>query len=231
MNALHQLTRALYPDRCPGCGEFGSLLCRRCAERLPAIGDLGRCAHCRGRWAGANNCPRCFSWLSLDGTVVACEMHGVARRIVHGPKYRGVAGFAKLMAEFILAEGVVAPDAAVAVPLHPSRERQRGFNQAGRLLSALGWIPVSGELRRVKKTESQVGMRERARRRNVAGAFEYNGADLGGLSVAVVDDVITTGATVTECARTLKEHGASSVIAVAFARAHYETGSPDLIFD
>ncbi len=229
---LSVLAEILYPERCLGCGRFGELLCAECAAALPLIGIEGRCGHCRGRWAEDLNCPRCLGWLPIDETVVVCEMDGVARRLVHGLKYRGIAGCAPLMAGRIHAAGpAAAPDGAVAVPLHRDRERRRGFNQAERVLQALEWPALPGRLRRIRSTATQVGMRERERQRNVAGAFEYEGPALGGRRVAIVDDVITTGATVTECARTLKEHGAGAVVAVAFARAHYEPGWSGTIRD
>ncbi|MFQ5381449.1 MAG: ComF family protein, partial [Dehalococcoidia bacterium] len=194
MRVLASLARILYPERCLGCGAFGALLCSRCREALPRIGTEGRCGHCRGRWREETFCPRCFAWLPVDGTVVACEMEGVARRLVHGLKYRGIEGCARLMAEGIdAAVPDTDPDWAVAVPLHRSRERRRGFNQADRLLRALGWRAMPEGLRRIRKTATQVGMREQERRRNVAGAFEYSGPSLDGCHVAVVDDVITTG--------------------------------------
>lgn len=168
----------------------------------------------------------------MDKTVVACEMDGVARRLVHGLKYRGVRAFAPVMAELLRSvEPGFRPGAAFAVPLHRSRERRRGFNQAAELLGALDWPCGPGVLERSRGTRSQVGRHERERRRNVAGAFSYEGPDLDGLEVAVVDDVITTGATVTECARVLRERGAAAIVAVAFARAHYEPGESRAIFD
>lgn len=187
----------------------------------------GRCPHCAARWAGPDNCMRCFRWDALDAAVAACEMEGAARQVVHGLKYRWVAALAPLMAERMAPLREARPfDVAMAVPLHPSRRRQRGFNQADVLLDRLGWDRGPGALARTRKTRSQVGMRQGERRSNMAGAFEYRGPPLAGLTVALVDDVITTGATVNECARVLRAHGAWSVIAVAFARASYDPARP-----
>lgn len=159
-------------------------------------------------------------------------MDGVARRLVHGLKYRGVIAFAEVMAGLVATvEPGWQPSLAFAVPLHSSRERRRGFNQAAAVLSGLDWPRGAGRLVRLRSTATQVGRRERERRRNVVGAFRYEGPPLNECEVAVVDDVITTGATITECARVLREHGAQRVIAVAFARAHYEPGSARAIFD
>ena len=111
---------------------------------------------------------------------------------------------------------------------HRSRLRERGFNQSELLMRAAGWMEPVGCLLRTKKTNRQVGMHEGERRANVAGAFVYRGPALNGLSVAIVDDVVTTGATVQECATVLKEAGAREVWAVAFARASYKVSAPNV---
>ncbi|MGH2610508.1 MAG: ComF family protein, partial [Tepidiformaceae bacterium] len=169
------------------------------------------------------NCPRCFPCEALDFLAGAYDMEGPARELVHGLKYRGISELAQLMAPRMTAlRGRHAFDVAVAVPLHRSRERSRGFNQAAELLAVLGWPPAPGRLVRTRKTDSQVGLRPGERRANITGAFGWQGASLRGLRVAVVDDVITTGATANECARVLRENGARGVIALAFARASYD---------
>jgi ComF family protein len=161
----------------------------------------------------------------------AFDMEGVARQLVHAIKYRGVRDLALLMAERMHPlrdrRGF---DMAVAVPLHRSRERRRGFNQAAEILRHTGWPQLEGPLVRVRKTDTQVGMSSGERRANISNAFAWHGPPLDGRSVAVVDDVITTGATANECARVLKENGARHVVALAFARASYEPvpGAPIL---
>jgi ComF family protein len=109
--------------------------------------------------------------------------------------------------------------AAVPVPLHRSRRRQRGFNQAEDLAEALG-IPVVTALRRVRATPSQVALPAARRHRNVRGAFAVtrNAASLAGMRVVLVDDVATTGATLDACARVLKEIGVIEVRALTAAR-------------
>lgn len=194
----------------------------------PATGP-GRCGFCSAAWEGAGNCPHCFHMYALEGARAAFEMAGAARRLVHDLKYRYVRTSAPVMAAFMrpLTDGL-AIDAYFAVPLHPSREKERGFNQSQLLLRDAGWIPVGSGLVRVRRTEHQVGHGLADRRANIGGAFAFRGPRLDGLTVAVVDDVITTGATVAECAAVLKDAGARRVWALAFARASYrdDTGSP-----
>lgn len=188
----------------------------------PATG-AGRCRNCSSRWAGDDNCPRCYHLQHLDGVRAAVEMGGSARRVVHALKYRGVQSLAAFMATHVspLREHH-AIDAAFPVPLHRTRVRSRGFNQSALILSALDWPRHVGELRRVRRTETQVGLHLGERRANVSGAFRYEGPALSGLTVAIIDDVVTTGATANECAAILREHGARYVYAFAFARASYD---------
>jgi len=116
----------------------------------------------------------------------------------------------------------VLADAAcvVPVPLHPSRRRHRGFNQASDLARHIG-LPVSHALRRTRDTATQTGLSAARRHRNVGNAFAPTGAarQVAGLTVVLIDDVSTTGATLDACARALKDAGVKEVRAVTAARA------------
>jgi ComF family protein len=113
----------------------------------------------------------------------------------------------------------------VPVPLHPSRERERGFNQAlqlARALAALGKVPLEEHVlvRLMKTTMHRAGMDGKARRQSVANAFEVRHPDLiAGKIVLLIDDVFTTGATVSECAAALKNAGVAEVFVLTVARA------------
>lgn len=197
----------------------------------PATGP-GRCPHCSARWGGTDNCPRCFHLQEIDGVHAAFEMDGAARRAVHALKYLGVRALGRQMAVHLAPLRESQPfDIAFAVPLHRRRQRSRGFNQSEVLLRAANWATGAGRLCRVRNTRTQVGMHLGERRGNVSGAFAYEGPPLTGLTIAIVDDVVTTGSTVNECARVLREHGASYVYAFAFARANYNPGQPTTAID
>jgi len=163
-------------------------------------------------------------WDALDGAVSVGQYEGVARDIVRALKYRHTKDLARVMAErmrpLLEAEG---PNSVFPIPLHRSRLRERGFNQAELLVTRLECAPAEGMLVRLRKTRPQFGLSHAERTTNVAGAFEYRGPSLKGQRVVVIDDVITTGATVNECARVLRDAGAISVRAMAFARASYES--------
>ncbi len=217
----------LYPSRCVGCSRHGTPLCAACiALQVPAHGE-GRCGNCSAAWPEPEGyCPLCVNWRHLDGALCAFEHTGAARKAVHGLKYRRHRVLAATMAEAIGA--ILEPgafDAAVAIPLHPSRRKRRGFNQAEHLLRHLGLPPLEGRLQRARKTRTQVGMSLDQRRRNVAGAFVYSGPELDGLRVALIDDVVTTGSTADECAAVLKDYGAASVRVVSFTRMSYRPGT------
>lgn len=222
----------LYPPRCAGCGRFGTFFCHTCESAcIPALG-AGRCPNCAARWDGSGNCPRCFDLQAIEGIRAAFEMTGPARRIVHRLKYGRMRAAAPAMARHL------APvvhdlefDYATPVPLHRSRLRARGFNQAGELLAPLGLQPLPGELRRVINTGQQVGHSMRERRQNISGAFAYRGPSLEGKTILLVDDVVTTGATVHACANVLRDHGAAHVLVAAFARTSYEPGIESPIGD
>ena len=152
----------------------------------------------------------------------------LVRAALHAFKFGGRRALALPLGD-LLAEAVQdrlplgLPDLLLPVPLHPRRERERGFNQSSLLARRLGraWgRPVRDDiLGRVVATPSQTALDAVARRANVRGAFRLRRPELiAGRHVVVVDDILTTGATLSECARTLQEMGAARVGALTVAR-------------
>ena len=114
-------------------------------------------------------------------------------------------------------------DWLIPVPLHPARKRERGFNQSGEMarhFSRIAGIPLAQHwLLRTRPTKVQAGLTRRERRRNVSGAFEMSrSARVSGKTVLIIDDVFTTGATLNECARILRQNGAARVAVLTVAR-------------
>ncbi|GIW13598.1 MAG: amidophosphoribosyltransferase [Tepidiforma sp.] len=217
----------LFPLRCAGCGTFDTALCSRCEAALaPAVGPL-RCANCSAAWEGTDFCPRCYGWRELAGVRAAFEHEGAARALVHRLKYQRYRALAPLMASHLARLAAEMPPSVwLPVPLHPSRERARGFNQAELLLRRAGLPRPPTRLRRIRNTGSQVGRTAAERAASLAGAFTVEGPPLDGLVVGLVDDVITSGATARECARALLDHGARQVWALSFTRASLDLTAP-----
>lgn len=153
---------------------------------------------------------------------------GPLRDCVVALKYQGRHKTAERLAVRLLEQEniravLAGADLLVGVPLHADRLKERGFNQAALLAGALArmcGLPESAALIRNRNTPSQTHLSARDRRRNVAKAFSVReGADPGGATIVVVDDVATTGATLRECAATLLTAGAAEVRAITVARA------------
>lgn len=141
---------------------------------------------------------------------------------MHALKYDGRRSLARPLAERMRERGawvLEGADAVVPVPLHPSRRRERGFNQASDLAKYLGFT-VAVLLRRARHTAVQTTLAAARRHANVRGAFEATAraADFCGRIVVVVDDVSTTGATLDACARALIDGGIAEVRALTAAR-------------
>jgi ComF family protein len=145
-------------------------------------------------------------------------------------KYEGRRSLAQPLAELMRVRGADALEGAaclVPVPLHPSKRRERGFNQAADLAKHLG-LPVRDALRRQRATASQTGLPSARRHRNVRGVFVTTRAarELIGSTIVLIDDVSTTGATLEACARALKNAGVKEVRALTAGRVITRPGSP-----
>lgn len=197
-------------------------LCRRCGDPLPSWRVVS---------VALEQCPRCRRRPPLvDRGCAAGEYEGALREIVHAFKYEGRRSLARPLGGLLRTAGSdLLKDAhcVVPVPLHPWRRFRRGFNQATDLARQLD-LPVVHALWRWRLTTAQTGLTAPARRRNVRGAFgiaplraRETCAALEDRVVVLVDDVRTTGATLNECARVLKDAGAKEVRALTVARAFY----------
>jgi ComF family protein len=161
---------------------------------------------------------------------VAGPYEGPLRRAIHLLKYEGITPLARPLGErlALAANPFAGYDAIVPAPLHWGRRWNRGFNQAdllAREVSRRTGIPVDRRLLRTRPTPPQAGLSAAERRRNLQGAFAAAGekAAIKGKNLIVIDDVMTTGATLEACARVLKRAGAAEVAALALARADLES--------
>jgi ComF family protein len=199
------------------------LVCTACVAHLPEAARP--CPGCALPIAPGGACPACRRRpYAFDDAVARFEYRFPLDRLVQRFKYAGDLAVGRWLAE-ALAERVrelPRPDLLVAPPLAPDRLRERGFNQSvelARLLSRRLEVPQDlASLYRKRSTQPQAGLGRRARQANLRGAFGC-GRRLGGLHVAIVDDVMTTGATAHSLARVLKAAGATRVSAWLVARA------------
>lgn len=193
------LAQAL-PPRCPRCWRPQTIetVCLLCREDPPAY----------------------------DGATAPYRYEGIARRAVWALKYEGVSALAGPLGELLAAHWAqVGPavDVVVPVPLHGRRRRQRGYNQAAllarKVANRLGLPLAQGALRRTRATPPQVGSADMAQRqRNVADAFIPGPQTVAAKRVLLIDDVMTSGATLDACARALRQAGARAVWGLTFAR-------------
>lgn len=188
--------------------------CQTCSDPLPSwrviSTELQQCPRCRRR---RTLISRARSIGAYDGTL---------RDVVHAFKYEGRRSLAVPLAARMRAHGaevLEGADLAVPVPLHRSRLRRRGFNQAADLARHLG-LPWTPALRRTRPTRTQTDLPAARRHANVRGAFAVRRrVPLTGCCVVLVDDVSTTGATLEACAAVLLKAGAREVRALTAARA------------
>lgn len=207
----------IYPPRCP--------VCRRPVDS-------------HGAW-----CPVCLAAvlaqrdLNLPGRRIAflaacrvlCDYAGGVKKLIHALKFRDQTRAADALAWLLAAKldtrrlhGI---QAVVPVPLHPGRRSERGYNQTElifrRWAEARGW-PWTEALVRTRPTQPQWELSPAERRRNIRGAFAVAHPDrIAGKTILLVDDIVTTGITMSECAKTLKKAGAARVIGLALAGGDY----------
>jgi competence protein ComFC len=233
---LRALASLLYPPICTICSASVSsdeYLCEECHAKVPRIAPPF-CATCSepfsGAMTGSFTCANCaHRKIYFESAVAVYRSRSIVRHVVHKFKYGGEIYLRHIVARWLHAAFDDARlrdrsfDLIVPVPLHPTRQRERGFNQAALLADLLGKqrsIQCSAALERVRYTTTQTLFDRAERMENLRNAFRLRkNMNVRQLRVLLIDDVLTTGATLSECARVLRQAGASSVYAATAARA------------
>ena len=223
-----------YPPFCVSCRTSldQGLLCGDCLESAVRI-TAPFCQVCSRPYTGEMgapfSCPDCEDHPpAFDCVATRYQANSIVRDLIHRFKYSGEFHLRQLLANW-LEEALSDPrisqepfDALVPVPLHATRIRERGYDQIAALVEVVAkrsHRPVWSCLRRSRYTESQTRFSRKERLQNLRNAFELRkGTSVLGKRLLLVDDVLTTGSTLDECARILKAHGAKSVRAITVAR-------------
>ncbi|MFA5062302.1 MAG: ComF family protein [Patescibacteria group bacterium] len=200
-----------FPIFCAKCGREGEWLCENCLGKIET--------------AKVNFDSVDLAGTDLDGLFYLFYYNDqdFIAKLIRGFKY----GYAREMAEiwksFILKCDLVSGFTIVPVPLHPRRQRERGFNQSqilAELLAEVFDLPIENKgLVRVRNTVQQAKLSGEQRKNNVKDAFAWKSADAPPQNVLLVDDVYTTGATMAQCAKVLKQNGANKVRGFVLAKS------------
>ena len=221
-----------FPKRCVGCRVLGSYICSSCFSKL-SFSDRYLCFVCNRASLNGLTHPICKKPFTIDGVYSSLVYAGVVKRLVYQFKYQpyvtdlqnilGELFYEGIIQHEIVAKALTEKPLLVPIPLFAAKERKRGYNQAEILAQALGQMAnsdVRSILVRVKKTESQFALDREKRQKNMQGAFVLGDKEkdtISGKIIFLIDDVVTSGATLIEAAKVLKRNGAGKVYGVTLA--------------
>jgi competence protein ComFC len=233
----------IWPKSCFGCGADGTYACKTCLDKIN-ISFKKICFGCNAENDDNRICSKCKKDFFIDGCLFALNYEDpLVKKMVKTFKFGFIREFseplggylADLLFSPLIRRGLAPPAMGgmkedfslpqailIPIPLFPRRERWRGFNQANllsrKVSGSCGIAVLENKLRRTKNNKPQSLLGGQERKSNVLGAFGFNGEKLDGQTIYLVDDVITTGATLNECARILKENGAGEVWGLVVAK-------------
>jgi ComF family protein len=216
------LNSCALPQQCLLCaGSSRRALCDACYAQLPWL-PQAHCPQCALPTINGTLCGGCLQHPPrFDRVIAACVYAYPLAELIRSYKYQGMLALAPLLAQKLATKTDDAADLLVPLPLSKERLRERGFNQALEIARAVnratGVRLAPSICRRVRDSTPQAALPWNERRKNIRGAFACD-ADLTGKRVAVIDDVLTTGATLDEIAKTLKRAGAVEVQGWVVAR-------------
>lgn len=231
-NLFGFILSVLFPSICPICKENSdnyhySPFCLACWSKIERYSGPS-CIICGMPTTSENTgrCEDCLKGTSFNKVFYYGKYEGILKEVIHQYKFNRVKRLAKPLAMFLLELPIPDSDAIVVVPLHKKRLRQREFNQTaviGHHLSKKLKIPLLLDaLIKVKETKPQTGLGSEERLRNLNNTFIAKDV-VKELNLLLIDDVITTGATIKECSKALLKAGAKSITVLALARSFKDT--------
>lgn len=234
---LNNFLNILFPETCPVCKNAATdhetaPICSDCWQAVsPYKGPM--CQRC-GKPLVSDVSTICGECLE-DGPAFSCARsfglyEGVLKKAISLLKFYGIKRLSKPLSDIILHIEMPRVDAVLPVPLHEKRLRQREYNQSALitkyLAKSLGIEVLLNCLVKIRDTAPQVGLSSKDRRKNIKGAFDIKQRELiKGKNIMLVDDVVTTGATVRECSRVLKKAGAENIYVITLAHGRMDSGS------
>lgn len=219
----------VFPPVCANCRQPGKMICADCYQQIQWV-KKPICAGC-GRMLGSNTsqalCQSCqLHPLPLKNLFAATLFAEPITTIIHKMKYEGSFGLASHLADIMVSawsEWAFPVDLVIPIPLHPAREKKRGYNQSALIAQHFcrkaGYEYAPDLLKRARITVPQVGLNAEDRLKNMQNAFKAESLKFGDLKILLIDDVCTTGATLAAATEALLEAGASVVSGYCLARA------------
>jgi len=204
----------LFPKKCVGCGKEGTWFCPACLSKI---------SFCEVPFVRLGG-------FSLEGLIAVAYFQDPLKEAIHALKYDGVRELSKPLSELLIKHlkderlQFIKGSILIPMPLHKKRELQRGFNQAVLLAEEIGkklnLKILENVLVKAKNTAPQMELKKEERRKNIKGAFAFVGdkKTVKGKIILLVDDVATTGSTLTECAKVLKRAGAKAIWGLVLAK-------------
>lgn len=204
---FHFILEQIFPSSCIGCDAVDQQLCNGCVQSVQFVPEWTRLHHI-------------WIWSAYPYHQVLCE------RIMGLWKYKGAEHILRKFYSQIQFPNLEQFDALVFVPLHRKKQIERGFNQSeifANLLSDSYEIPFIDGLKRVRNTKAQARLSRLDRLENLRQAFVYSGKEkLDGKRILIIDDVVSTGSTIMECVRAMKNEGAQDVVGICLFRGKKE---------
>lgn len=222
----------LFPKYCVNCKKIGDFLCPNCFSRL-SFDTKNICLVCGNPSYDGLTHPKCRKKNSIEGSFTGVVYNQISKKLIYQFKYKPYLSSLSSFITDLLYESLIQNEEfmklvangkwlMVPIPLSSKRYKRRGYNQAEILAKGLAkkfGFPVLNLLERVRETKSQVGLNKKERKENVSGAFALNTKyKILNTNIILVDDVLTTGATMSEACSVLKHYGAGRIWAIAFAK-------------